>query len=92
MTSTPKAEKENITDRTKRRRVTCLRQTLNISSGTINSEIHTTSRLLKSFEKDKREKILKEAGISHSSIMPETMVAMKADMGIPWEKLKVMSR
>ena len=47
--------------------------------------------LLKSF-REEREQILKEAKITSVQISAEAMVALKADMGIPWEKLKTMAR
>ena len=51
-----------------------------------------TSKLVTSIEDKKRHDILEKAGISPRVITPENMVAMKADLGIPWEKLKCMAR
>ena len=51
-----------------------------------------TSKLVKSFDEEARVTILRNANISPVEIDAETMVAMKVDMGIPWEKLKTMSR
>ena len=45
-----------------------------------------------SIEDEKKHDILEKAGIYPAVITPENMVAMKADLGIPWEKLKCMAR
>ena len=51
-----------------------------------------TSKLVTSIEDEKRHDILEKVGIYPAVITPENMVAMKADLGIPWEKLKCMAR
>ena len=53
---------------------------------------HQAGQLLKTFDEDQREKILKEANIPQIEINSETMVAMKVDLSIPWEKLNAMKR
>ena len=50
-----------------------------------------TGKLVKSLGVEERQQILKTAGIS-MELGEEELVAMKVDMGIPWEKLKTMSR
>ena len=51
-----------------------------------------TGSLLKSYGEKERELILKTSQIKSIEILPKTMVAMKLDMGIPWEKMKTMAR
>ena len=41
---------------------------------------------------DHRKNILMKAGIVAADTTSEEMVAMKVDMGIPWEKGKCISR
>ena len=48
--------------------------------------------ILKGFERKDRREILKTANITSVEISADAMVAMKVDMGIPWEKLKTMAR
>ena len=47
---------------------------------------------MKTLSRDQRSQILKSAKISPIEIGAEEMVAMKVDLGIPWEKLKNMAR
>ena len=66
---------------------------MRISTGTSNTSlVEQTASLVKSFGENERQKILKKANISAVEITPEEMVALKANMGVPWEKLKTMSR
>jgi len=51
-----------------------------------------TGKLVKSFDVEQRTEIIKNAQIPSASIPEDALVAMKVDMGIPWEKLKTMSR
>ena len=51
-----------------------------------------TSKWVKSSEDEKRHNVMKKAGIIPAVITPENMMAVKFDIGIPWEKLKCMSR
>ena len=64
----------------------------NASGNAEKASVVQTSKLLKSFEEDHRKNILMKAGILAADIAPEEMVAMKVDMGIPWEKVKCMAR
>ena len=66
---------------------------MRISTGTSNTSlVEQTASLVKNFGENERQKILKKANISAVEITPEEMAALKANMGIPWEKLKTMSR
>ena len=51
-----------------------------------------TSKLVISIEDEKRRDILEKAGIYPAVITPENLVAMKADLGISWEKPKCLAR
>ena len=51
-----------------------------------------TSALMRTFTEDDRLHILKEANIGSTEISAEAMVALKADIGVPWIKLKTMAR
>ena len=51
-----------------------------------------TSKLLKSFDQTDRKDILVQAGLVAPEIDAGKMVAMKVDLGIPWEKLKTMAK
>ena len=63
------------------------------SSGeSTKSLVRQTASIIKSFAQEERNAILKKANISAVEITPEEMVALKSDMGIPWEKLKTVSR
>ena len=57
------------------------------NDGTKNQAAH----LIQSLGRGERGKILKLANILPSEVDAETMVAMKVDLGIPWEKLKNIS-
>ena len=56
------------------------------------SLIQQTAVIIKSFCKEERQLVLQKANINAKEITPEEMVALKADMGVPWEKLKTMLR
>ena len=64
----------------------------NTCGNTEKTSVVQTSKLLKSFEEDHRKNILMKAGIFVADITPKEMVAMKVDMGLPWEKVKCMAR
>ena len=94
-TSTPKPVKgsENVSSKTVSRRNKFLMRQLNNTCGnTEKASLVETSKLLNSFEEDHRKNILMKAGIVAAGITPEEIVAMKLDMGIPWEKIKCMAR
>ena len=95
LTSTPKAVKksEDAVNRTIANRNKFILQQLETSAGmSQNSVVIQTKKLIKSFSEDDRRDILIAAKISPHEITAEEFVAMKADMGIPWEKLKTMAR
>ena len=51
-----------------------------------------TSKIVKSFSEENRSEILKQANISPIEIDEKEMVALKVNLGIPWEKVKSMAR
>lgn len=69
-----------------------MKQLHNTSGHSEEASAIQTSKLVTSIEDEKRHDILEKAGIYPAVITPENMVAMKADLGIPWEKLKCMAR
>ena len=94
-TLTPKPVKgsENVSSKTVSGRNKFLMRQLNNTCGnTEKASLVQTSKLLNSFEEDHRKNILMKAGIVAAGITPEEIVAMKVDMGIPWEKIKCMAR
>lgn len=46
---------------------------------------------LQGMGKEERQKILREAGV-HAEITPEDGIAMKTDLGIPWNKIRHIRR
>ena len=66
---------------------------IKISTGETSESVQIqVSKLVKSFGYDDRKAILEQANIQPSEIIAEEMVAMKVDLGIPWEKMKTMGR
>ncbi|XP_047134470.2 V(D)J recombination-activating protein 1 [Hydra vulgaris] len=66
-----------------------LKRNMEIVSGTSTDSVCSqSSKLLKSFPSETREKILTNLNIEGVAISATKMVAMKADLGLPWEKLK----
>ena len=51
-----------------------------------------TGVFMKTLSRGQRSQNLKSAEISPIEIGAEEMVAMKVDLGIPWEKVKNMAR
>ena len=51
-----------------------------------------SAAILKSLPKDERQAILKEGNIISNEISAADVVALKASLGVPWEKLKTMGR
>ena len=86
----PMVHKDSVSDRTIRRRKTFIKGQLQLCSGQSTSIV--TSKLLKSYPQVEREKILEDANISKVIISAESLVSLKADMGIPWQKNHTMSR
>jgi hypothetical protein len=70
-----------------------VKRNMEIVSGTSTDAVCSqSSKLLKSFPSETREKILTNLNIEGVSISATKMVAMKADLSLPWEKLKNISR
>ena len=69
-----------------------MEQLQNTSGHSEEASVIQTSKLVTSIEDEKRHDILGRTGISPAVITPENMVAMKVDLGIPWENLKCMAR
>ena len=93
-TSTPKPIKrsENVLSKTVcQRNKFFIGQLNNACRNAEKASVVQTSRLLKSFEEDHRKNILMKAGIVVADIAKE-LVAMKVDMGTPWEKVKRIAR
>ena len=63
-----------------------------VAGSSKDSMILQTGLLVKSFDVQERQTILNLANIERSHITAESLVAMKADLGMPWEKMKAMSR
>ena len=51
-----------------------------------------TSKSLALIKNEKRHDFLEKVGIYPIIITPKNMVALQVDLGIPWEKLKCMTR
>jgi len=95
MTSTPKAIKEStsVCNKTINRRNKFLLKQIQESSGKSTAATGVqTRKIIQSLDEDTRRDILNEANIDSIEIGPQQMVAMEVDLGIPWEKLKCMSR
>ena len=65
---------------------------LHQTAGSKDASKLQAGKIIKSFGKQERAEIIKASNIPNIEIGKETMVAMKVDLGIPWEKLKTMSR
>ena len=72
-------------------RLNFVKKELFICSGNHGTE-KQAAHLIQSFGRDERENLLKLANILPFEVDAETRVAMKVDLGIPWEKLKHISR
>ena len=93
-TPTPAALKDSteVSKRTIQRRSKFLKEQINFVSGSAKATSLQTGAIIKSMTTDKREEILKMGNIKSVEIDAEKMVAMKAHLGLPWEKMKVMAR
>lgn len=70
-----------------------LKQQLCLTSGTSsNAIVKQTAKLVKGFNFDEKQKIMKSANLPSASISAEALISMKVDLGIPWEKLNKMGR
>jgi len=86
------ATKNNVSKRTERYRNQFLKNQLDLAAGSQDAKIALTSKLVTSFNQNEKEIILKNADVTSPKITAEEMVAIKIDTGIPWEKLKKLSR
>ena len=69
-----------------------MEQLQNTSGQSEEASTNQTSKLVTSIKDEKRHDILKKAGIYPAVITTENMVAMIADLGIPWDKPKCMAK
>ena len=70
----------------KRRNNFISRQLEETAGSSTAAKIKKTAVLLKGFDECERTKILEVANVGQAEINAEEMVALKAVMGIPWEK------
>ena len=95
MTPTPSAIKESASacTRTVQLRTRFLKNQMSMVSGhSEKSSIIQTGSLLKAFSREDRSEILKFGKIDPVMLDAEELVAMKAHLSLPWEKLKAMGR
>ncbi|XP_065675447.1 uncharacterized protein LOC136091667 [Hydra vulgaris] len=93
--SAPKAYKDsaNCSNSSLRKRQKYLLEQFNHTAGSFqDSKVCQTAVMLKSYDNDEANKILNKANIGRVDLNAEEMVALKADMGITWNKLKTMAR
>ncbi|XP_065660921.1 uncharacterized protein LOC136084595 isoform X1 [Hydra vulgaris] len=57
-----------------------------------DSQIIQTAVMLKSFDDNQKSKLLESAKIGIVEYTAEELVSFKADVGIPWNKLKTLTR
>ena len=70
-----------------------IKRHLEVVQGTLNNAVGIQiSKLAKTLPTEIRQSILANSTTKHVEISASEMAAMKTDMGIPWEKLKTMSR
>ena len=91
-TSTPKAYKPSseCSRRTVQRRNSLLKDIIVGSSATSAPE--QTGLLISSYSKKEKKTVRQVANMEVDHISPEEMLALKAKLGIPWEKLKTIGR
>ncbi|XP_047140285.1 uncharacterized protein LOC105850260 isoform X1 [Hydra vulgaris] len=82
-----------ISQKTIYRRQKQLHQSLIDNAGpTKKAKIQQVALMLNSFNKNDKIDILKKSNLSQVEIGPEDIVSLKADCGLPWEKMKKMIR
>ena len=81
-------DSSKVGSKTLQRRSNFVKKELSICSSNDGTKIQAAHL----FERGERENILKLANILPSEVDTETMVSMKVDLSIPWEKLKNISR
>ena len=96
LSSTPKAVIKDSSKACKKtlslRNKYLLDQIESCSGSSEKALIIQTSKIVKSFSEENRSQILKEANISPIEIDEKEIVALKVNLGIPWEKVKSMAR
>ena len=90
LTPTPVAAKDSrdASKRTIQKRNSFIKGQIVLSSKSVE---YQTGKLVRSFGTEERTDILKSGSI-HAHIEAEELVAMKANLGLPWEKMKSMAR
>lgn len=94
MTPTPQPMKDtdSASKRTIQARSQYLKSQINYVSGSANAILSQMGHILGTFTQAEGLKILKKGNISVASLDAEVVVAMKSDMCLPWEKIKIMAR
>ncbi|XP_065672288.1 uncharacterized protein LOC124815234 [Hydra vulgaris] len=95
LTVTPKAYKESAscsTSTLKKRNRLLMEEVSHQIGISKDSQVMQTAVMLKSFDYNQKRKILENANVGVVEFSAEELVAFKADVGIPWNKLKTMSR
>ena len=93
VTPTAYKQSDDVTTKTLRKRTLQVKSALETAStSSKESMLLQTGLLVKSFDIQERKRILELAKIERSYINAENLVAMKADLGMPWDKMKAMSR
>ena len=95
MTHTPQPIKEstNVHKRTLQLRNKFLKDQISMAcGGSQQASTKQTGILFKSFTPEIRQEILKSGEIKPIEIQAEQLVSMKANLSLPWEKMKVLGR
>ena len=92
MTPTPQPLKD--TDNASKRTIQARSQFLKTQIETISGSASTSQigHLLITFSVEERLEILKKGNICSAILDAEIVVAMKSDLCLPWEKIKIMAR
>ena len=85
----PRAAISQLSKRSKKRRANEMSSTRAVLSAESSTVIFETE--LKSLDRKEKERLLKSAGIT-KGMTPEQGLALKADMGLPWNKLRRLRR
>ena len=86
-------DSSSVCGKTISRRNKVIHHQLTKIAGNSNDAVATqTGQLFRSFDEETRSDILKTGDIPSVNISSKHMVAMKVDLGIPWEKLKTIAR
>ena len=86
-------DSSSVCGKTITRRNKAIHHQLHKIAGNSSDAVATqTGKLFNSFDEATRSDILSAGNIPSATISPKHMVAMKVDLGIPWEKLKTIAR